>query len=223
MGDVPVATRGIMFLLTDVLLIPEATENLISVRHATKRGLDFKFSSDRSEIFRKGLKVATARCTDDAIYYLTGQSLIVSPGQGTAMVYVPRLPRLVATAPGCFLLHLCCSPCALVLLSPAALPLPRVIASTCDSVTSTVHWSLPDQCKGHNQKKGNTWGVAGGGGWPLTAANTSQSHAAAAATAGQETKACESVSSCCGQAGCMQHAAAGGSTLMWHRKAPTYC
>ena len=153
MGDVPVATRGIMFLLTDVLLIPEATENLISVRHATKRGLDFKFSSDRSEIFRKGLKVATARCTDDAIYYLTGQSLIVSPGQGTAMVYVPRLPRLVATAPGCFLLHLCCSPCALVLLSPAALPLPRVIASTCDSVTSTVHWSSPDQCKGHTPQK----------------------------------------------------------------------
>jgi hypothetical protein len=79
-----------MFLLTDVLLIPEATENLISVRHATKQGLDFKFSSDRCEIFRKGLKVATARCTDDAIYYLTGQSLIVSPGQGTAMVSRPK-------------------------------------------------------------------------------------------------------------------------------------
>jgi hypothetical protein len=54
------------FHLTDVLLIPQATENLISVRHAAKRGVEFKFCADRCEIGHGGRKLASAPSMGDA-------------------------------------------------------------------------------------------------------------------------------------------------------------
>lgn len=84
-GDVLLKTSEATFWLTDVLLIPEASENLISVRHATKRGLDFRFNSDRCEIGRDGRKLATASCQGDAIYYLTGWSEHTASGD-TALI-----------------------------------------------------------------------------------------------------------------------------------------
>lgn len=51
-GEAMLDTPGASFHLTDVLLIPEATANLISVRHATKRGLDFTFGSQGCDISR---------------------------------------------------------------------------------------------------------------------------------------------------------------------------
>lgn len=73
-GEVMLHTSDAAFLLQDVLLIPEATENLISVRHATKRGVDFLFRKDCCEIGCNGNTLATAPCKGDAIYYLTGWS-----------------------------------------------------------------------------------------------------------------------------------------------------
>jgi len=72
MGEVLLRTSDAPFYLTDVLFIPEATENLISVRHATKRGLDFKFCANRCVIGRDGRTLATAPSMGDAIYYLAG-------------------------------------------------------------------------------------------------------------------------------------------------------
>ena len=80
-GEVMLRTSDALFILTEVLYIPEATENLISVRHATKNGLEFKFCEDRCEIGQCGRIVATAPCYGDAIYYLTGDS-----PQATALV-----------------------------------------------------------------------------------------------------------------------------------------
>ena len=41
--EVLLQTPTNVFLLTEVLYIPEASENLISVRHAIRNGLDFRF------------------------------------------------------------------------------------------------------------------------------------------------------------------------------------
>ena len=71
-GEVLLHTPTNEFLLTEVLYIPEASENLISVRHATRNGLDFKFSRNRCEIGCKGRTQAMAPCTGDAINYLSG-------------------------------------------------------------------------------------------------------------------------------------------------------
>ncbi|GAB4817534.1 hypothetical protein N2152v2_009262 [Parachlorella kessleri] len=73
-GEVLLHTASNQFLLTDVLYIPEASENLISVRHATRKGLDFKFSSTGCAIGHNGRTLAVAPCTGDAIYYLSGWS-----------------------------------------------------------------------------------------------------------------------------------------------------
>ncbi|KAI3430967.1 hypothetical protein D9Q98_009372 [Chlorella vulgaris] len=71
-GDVLLHTPEASFLLRDVLHIPEATENLISVRHATNNGLDFKFTSTACEIWRNAAKLASTSCNGDSIYYLDG-------------------------------------------------------------------------------------------------------------------------------------------------------
>ena len=73
-GSVMMRTTDQDILLNDVLLIPEATENLLSVRTATKRGVDFKFSADRCEIWQGNKIVTTALCGDDSVYYLNVQS-----------------------------------------------------------------------------------------------------------------------------------------------------
>lgn len=71
-GDVLLHISGTTFRLMDVLYIPETTENLISIRHATNRGLDFKFCADRCEISYGGKIVASASSVGDSIYYLSG-------------------------------------------------------------------------------------------------------------------------------------------------------
>jgi len=72
--EVLLQTPTNVFLLTEVLYIPEANENLISVRHAIRNGLDFRFYGNRCDIGHNGQQLASAPCTDDAIYYLTGWS-----------------------------------------------------------------------------------------------------------------------------------------------------
>ena len=81
-GDVQLCTPDATFWLTNVLLIPEATEHLISVRYATQRGLDFKFCADRCEIGREGQILAVAPSTGEAIYYLSGYSSSGSASAG---------------------------------------------------------------------------------------------------------------------------------------------
>ena len=89
-GEVMLCTSEATFRLTDVLYIPEAMENLISVRHATKRGLDFKFRANGCEISLNGSKVAVAPSTGDAIYYLTGWSEGTTAEANPAMVSRPK-------------------------------------------------------------------------------------------------------------------------------------
>ena len=48
-------------------------ENLFSVRHATKNGVDFTFSSGGCKISKGGHTLVTAPCQGDNIYYLTGE------------------------------------------------------------------------------------------------------------------------------------------------------
>ena len=84
-GEVLLHSSGNTFQLTDVLLIPEATENLISIRHATNRGLDFKFSAERCEISHGGRHVATASSVGDSIYYLHGHSESATTKQSSAL------------------------------------------------------------------------------------------------------------------------------------------
>ncbi|PRW61567.1 Retrovirus-related Pol poly from transposon TNT 1-94 isoform B [Chlorella sorokiniana] len=91
-GDVYLATTDAVFQLTEVLYIPEATESLISVRHATKHGLDFTFSADRCDISRNGHKLATAPSMGDAIYYLSGHSRrLDSPALTAKVKETPQL------------------------------------------------------------------------------------------------------------------------------------
>jgi len=84
-GEVLLHTSGNTFRLTDVLLIPEATENLISIRHATTRGLDFKFCADRCEISHSRRLVARAPSVGDSIYYLSGWSETSTPQDSPAL------------------------------------------------------------------------------------------------------------------------------------------
>lgn len=72
-GEVVLHTRSATFRLSNVLLIPEATENLISVRYATKRGLNFTFAAHGCAISGNGRRLAVAPCIQDAVYYLTGK------------------------------------------------------------------------------------------------------------------------------------------------------
>lgn len=73
-GEVLLNTQDATFHLSEVLYIPEATENLISVRGAASRGLDFKFCADRCEISRSGKTLASAASVGDTIYCLEGWS-----------------------------------------------------------------------------------------------------------------------------------------------------
>ena len=71
-GDVMLYIADTAFFLKEVLCIPEATENLISVRQATNRGLDFNFSANECQISANRCLVATASSVGDTIYYLNG-------------------------------------------------------------------------------------------------------------------------------------------------------
>jgi len=71
-GSALIHTDTSSFYLRNVLLIPEATENLISVRAATESGLDFCFTSEGCEIWSGDKKLHTARNKASGIYYLSG-------------------------------------------------------------------------------------------------------------------------------------------------------
>lgn len=74
-GDVFLDTGYSTVRLTDVLYIPALTENLFSVRHATKNGARFTFSSSGCEIWMDNEMVAVAPCLkDDIVYYINGRS-----------------------------------------------------------------------------------------------------------------------------------------------------
>lgn len=71
-GSVLIHTPQVTFHLTEVLLVPEATESLISVRRATACGLEFKFTTGGCEIWSKaGKRLHTVHGSGD-IYTLTG-------------------------------------------------------------------------------------------------------------------------------------------------------
>lgn len=72
MGEVILCAADTTFHLNDILCIPEATKNLISVRQATSRGLDFNFNASKCQISQGGRSVATAPPVGDSIYYLMG-------------------------------------------------------------------------------------------------------------------------------------------------------
>lgn len=99
-GEVFLATSNATFQLTDVLYIPQATENLISVRQATQRGLDFKFSADHCEISRDGRRLATAPSMGESIYYMTGwskrldNSALTARSKETAQLWHERFGHL---------------------------------------------------------------------------------------------------------------------------------
>ena len=80
-GQVLLTTKEAKFLLTDVLYIPEATENLISVRHAAQHGAEFAFSADSCVISHNGHIVAVAPCRNDAVYYLSGNGTLPPSAQ----------------------------------------------------------------------------------------------------------------------------------------------
>ena len=74
-GDALLQTADGKFMLTDVLFVPEATENLLSVRHATQRGVSFSFTANGCEIKRGETLLATAPSRGDIIYRLKTKSL----------------------------------------------------------------------------------------------------------------------------------------------------
>lgn len=74
-GDVLLRTNDNAFLLTDVLHVPGAAENLISVKTATKNGVEFNFGASDCDIRVGGHTIATAPSTGDLIYYLSGECI----------------------------------------------------------------------------------------------------------------------------------------------------
>jgi hypothetical protein len=93
-GDVLLHTPYAAFHIKDVLHIPEAMENLLSVRGATTHGVDFKFCSDRCEISHDGKLIASAPSVGDSIYYLNGWSETIPVHHNVMMARGKETPRL---------------------------------------------------------------------------------------------------------------------------------
>jgi len=77
-GDVRLSGQGMLrtLLLRDVLVVPGAAANLLSIPAAAKRGATFKFEDGRAEIHYNNVKVATAHKSADGVYTIGGQSTI---------------------------------------------------------------------------------------------------------------------------------------------------
>lgn len=74
-GDAYMTTKnGTMFKLTDVLYIPGATESLLSVSHATKKGIDFAFTASSCRITSDMFTLATVKASSNNIYELEASS-----------------------------------------------------------------------------------------------------------------------------------------------------
>jgi hypothetical protein len=98
-GDIMLRTPTslVPLVLTNVLHIPEATENLLSVRYAAQRGLSFVFNSSGCEIQRNNSTLATALCDDTSdIYYLQGE--YITPAMDAFRATLLH-PALVARTP----------------------------------------------------------------------------------------------------------------------------
>ena len=93
-GDVWMKTADATFCVKGVLYIPDAKENLISVRYATANGVEFKFCRDRCEISSGGRTIARAPCEGDAIYYLAGWSMQPSHNIAASARISTESPRL---------------------------------------------------------------------------------------------------------------------------------
>ena len=76
-GDVlfKAGDNDLSFVLEKVLYVPAAAENLISIKSATKNGVDFKFGADGCKLEQDGLPLATASCAGDIVYYMSGECL----------------------------------------------------------------------------------------------------------------------------------------------------
>ena len=73
-GDVMLKTGTYILVLTDVLYVPGASENLLSVRRATKTGgASFTFSDACCMLELGGQVLAVAPCQSDGIYYLRAE------------------------------------------------------------------------------------------------------------------------------------------------------
>lgn len=97
-GDIMLRTPSSVapLVLTNVLHIPEATENLLSVRYATQLGLDFTFTSSGCDIRKHGTILATAPCRNASdIYYLQGECII--PTVNAPSVALPHTAMLAHT------------------------------------------------------------------------------------------------------------------------------
>ena len=92
-GDIVLCCTGAAgpLVITNVLHIPEATENLISVRYATQRGMAFNFSADGCKIQHSGKTIATAPSHGSNIYYLSGTCPLPGDKAFSAAFMTPAL------------------------------------------------------------------------------------------------------------------------------------
>ncbi len=73
------STTGTILKLTNVLWMPDAAENLLSISYATAHGLNFAFNANACTISRNNYTIATAPAGDNNIYYLKGRALLTAP------------------------------------------------------------------------------------------------------------------------------------------------
>ena len=72
-GSVPITVGvGQTFTLRDVLFVPTATANLLSVSSANRYGVKFSFGPTTCTISSRGAVVATGSCRENGLFYLTG-------------------------------------------------------------------------------------------------------------------------------------------------------
>ena len=76
MGDLRISGNGVIkpFTLTDVLVVPGATANLLSIPAAVARGATFTFQHDIAHIHLRDAMIATARRGTDGVYSLNGEN-----------------------------------------------------------------------------------------------------------------------------------------------------
>jgi len=86
------STDGNIFCIGDVLYLPTAADNLLSVNLASKKGLDFSFSAEACTITMSntGETIATAPADGNNIYYLQGRSLHLEPNSTSATAHAAR-------------------------------------------------------------------------------------------------------------------------------------
>ena len=99
-GDVCVSGEGMLrpLLLREVLLVPGATANLLSIPAATARGATFKFQDGRAEIYHQEKKLATAHRSADGVYTIGEQAMATAMAMSTpaAQLWHRRLGHIGA-------------------------------------------------------------------------------------------------------------------------------